>query len=136
MSQTWDGIGLGELIDKVKQELANTNKDNPVFMVSNVELELQVSVSREIEIKGQGEAKVDLKINVLGADLFKLGEAKGSAEASRKVNEENIHTIKITLTPAILNQEFMASLPKDKQEAIKNATIGIVLQGGNEEIDI
>jgi hypothetical protein len=57
MSQTSDGIGLGELIDKVKQELANTNKDNPVFMVSNVELELQVSVSREIEIKGQGEAK-------------------------------------------------------------------------------
>ena len=136
MSQISDGIGLGELISKIKEELASTNKDSPVFMVENVELELQVTVSKGNEVKGSGKAEVDLKINVLGADFFKLGEAKGSAEASRKVNEENIHTIKITLTPAILNQEFMASLPKDKQEAIKKVTTGIVLQGGNEKIDI
>ncbi|MFM7409053.1 MAG: trypco2 family protein [Cuspidothrix sp.] len=136
MSDTFNEIGLGELISKIKEELASTNKDNSVFMVENVELELQVSVSKEIEMKGQGEAKVDLKINVLGADFFKLGEAKGSAEVSRKVNQENIHTIKITLTPAILNQEFMASLPTDKQKAIKQATTGIILQGNNHEIDI
>ena len=30
----------------------------------------------------------------------------------------------------------MASLPKDKQEAIEKATTGIVLQGRNKKIDI
>lgn len=133
MSQTFDGIGLSELIDKVKQELTKTNKDNPVFMVENVELELQVSISREIEIKGQGEAKVDLKINVLGADFLKLGEAKGAAEATRKVNHENIHTIRVTLTPAILNDKFMDNLPDKIAKEVKNNTSPL-LQGDNEEI--
>ncbi|MBD2135808.1 hypothetical protein H6F47_26245 [Sphaerospermopsis sp. FACHB-1094] len=133
MSQKLNEIGLSELISKVKEELASTNKDNPVFIVESVELELQVAVSREIEIKGQGEAKVDLKINVLGADFLKLGEAKGSAEASRTVNQENIHTIRITLTPAIENENLMKTLPPEEQKKIRDNTPRIVLQGENEE---
>ncbi|MBD2303030.1 trypco2 family protein [Nostoc sp. FACHB-190] len=133
MPQTNDGIGLSELIDKVKQELSKTNKDNPVFLVENVELELQVSVSKEIEIKGQGEAKAELKINVLGADFLKLGEAKGSAEATRKVNQENIHTIRINLTPAILNDNLMNNLPDNIAKKVKDNPLPL-LQGDDEPI--
>lgn len=134
MSQKLNEIGLGELISKVKEELANTNKDHPVFIVENVELELQVAVSREQEAKVEGKAKADLKISVLSLDFFKLGEAEGTASGSRKTNHENIHTIRVTLTPAILNQGFMDKLtPAARQEIIKN-TPGILLQGENDEI--
>ena len=64
MSQISDGIGLGELISKIKEELASTNKDSPVFMVENVELELQVTVSKGNEVKGSGKAEANLKINI------------------------------------------------------------------------
>lgn len=135
MSQTSNEIGLGELITKIKQELASTNKDNPVFLVENVELELQVTVSKENEIKGQSEVKADLKINILGADFFKLGEAKGSVDATKKRKQENIHTIKVTLTPAILNDKFMAKLTPDKRKEVEEST-GILVLGSSDQIHI
>ncbi|MBK1990213.1 hypothetical protein A0J48_022260 [Sphaerospermopsis aphanizomenoides BCCUSP55] len=133
MSQKLNEIGLGELISKVKEELANTNKDNPVFLVENVELELQVAVSKEQEVKGEGKAKADLKINVLSFDFFKLGEAEGTVSGSTKTNNETIHTIRITLTPAILNENFMKTLTPEDQKKIRDNTPPIVLQGDNEE---
>ena len=132
MSEKLNEIGLGELISKVKQELASTNKDNPVFIVETVELELQVAVSRETEIKGEVKAKADLKINILSFDFFKLGEVEGTVEGSKKNNNETIHTIRITLTPAILNDKIMANLTPEDQKQIKDNTLGIVLQGEEE----
>lgn len=132
MSQASPEISLSELINKVKQELASTDKKDPAFIVETVELELQVKVSKQIEVKGQGEAKADLKISILSADLFKLGEAKGSAEASRKVNQENIHKIRVTLTPAILNDDFMDSLEPEEQEEIKQATRKVIVHGDDD----
>jgi hypothetical protein len=132
MSQTSDGIGLGELISKIKEELASTNKDSPVFMVENVELELQVTVSKGNEVKGSGKAEANLKINVLSLDILNLGKAEGSVEATKKVNQEHIHKIKITLTPAILNDKFMASLPINTIKEIKEATPKVLIQGDGE----
>jgi Trypsin-co-occurring domain 2 len=136
MSETFNEIGLGELISKIKEELANTNKDNPVFMVENVELELQVTVSKGNEVKGSGKAEANLKINVLSLDILNLGKAEGNIEVTKKVNQEHIHKIKINLTPAILNKELMDSLPIDTQKKIKEATPKLVTQGSDTEIDI
>ncbi|MEA5574937.1 trypco2 family protein [Anabaena sp. UHCC 0451] len=122
MSQKLNEIGLGELISKVKEELASTNKDNPVFIVESVELELQVAVSKEQEVKVEGKAKADLKINVLSFDFFKLGEAEGTVSGSTKTNNETIHTIRITLTPAILNDDLMAKLTPDSRKKVEKNT--------------
>lgn len=127
-------IGLSELINKIKEELAATRKESPVFFVEKVELELQVTVSRSREIKGQAEAKADLKINVLSVDILKLGEAKAVAEATGTMERENAHKINITLTPAILNKDFMNNLSSAKQDQVKEQTEKILMHGEDDEI--
>lgn len=127
-------IGLSELINKIKEELAATKKESPVFFVEKVELELQVTVSRSREIKGQAEAKADLKINVLSVDILKLGEAKAVAEATGTIERENAHKINITLTPAILNKEFMNNLSQDKQRKVNEASENILMHSNDKRI--
>ncbi len=126
-------IGLSELINKIKEELAATRKESPVFFVEKVELELQVTVSRSTEVKGQGEAKTDLKINVLSVDILKLGEAKAVAEATGTMERENAHKINITLTPAILNKELMNNLSSETKDVIVEKFKQIILQGNDND---
>ena len=104
------GIGLGDLITKIKQELKSTDKRSRAFLVEKVELELKVLVSREGSAKFKGQVKSDVKISILSFDLFKVGEVQGGAQISGELGRQDIQTIKLTLTPAILNQELMKNL--------------------------
>ena len=128
-------ISLSELITKVKEDLASTNKESPAFLVEKVELDLQVKVSKETEVQGQVKAKADLKINVLSFDLFKVGEAETTATAKANLQRENVHTIKITLTPAILNPQLMEYLKQsdsETSEKVEQSATKILLQGGDD----
>ncbi len=127
-------IGLGELINKIKEELESSNKESPAFFVEKVELEIQVTISRDIEVKGQGEAKADLKINVLSIDLLKLGEAKASFEATGTTGRESVHKINLTLTPAILNRDVMNNLDATTQEEIKQSTRRVLVHGDDDRM--
>ena len=131
-------IGLVELITKIKSELASTNKESPAFLVEKVELDLQVTVSKGGEVQAQGEAKADLKVNVLSFDLFKVGEAKGSGTVKGNLKREDVHNIKLTLTPAFLNPQLMDYLEKSDPETakkIKESLKTIPLQGPQERIE-
>lgn len=131
-------IGLAELITKVKEDLASTNKESPAFLVEKVELDLLVTVSKEGEVQAEGKAKADLKINVLSFDLFKLGEAEGSVIAKANLKREDVHTIKVTLTPAFLNQKLMDYLEQSDPETakkVKKSLTTINLQGPDDEIE-
>ncbi len=75
-------IGLAELIEQVRQELLLTGPDLgevPIFSVDEVSLELQVTVQKEI---GGG-----VKIYVV--------------ELGGKMSRDDVHIIKLTLTPLI-----------------------------------
>lgn len=131
-------IGLAELITKIKEDLASTNKESPAFLVEKVELDLQVTVSKEGEVQAQGKAKADLKINVLSFDVLKLGEAEGSGTVKGNLKRENVHTIKLTLTPAFLNPALMDYLKKSDPETAKKVEETITkisLQGTQERFE-
>jgi Trypsin-co-occurring domain 2 len=128
-------IGLSELITKIKKELESTNKDSPAFFVEKVELELQVTFYKEIAAEAEGKAKADLKVQVLNFDLLKLGELEGSGNVTGNLKHQDVHTIKLTLTPAInLNKEVWERLEPELQNKIKKATPKIVTQGDRDRI--
>jgi Trypsin-co-occurring domain 2 len=84
-------IGLAELIHKVKEELLDRsmarNEDISFLSVDLIELELQVTVKRE--------SKGGIKIYVL--------------EAGAATSQDEIQTVKITLSP-LLNKETLLKL--------------------------
>ncbi len=130
-------IGLAELITKVKEDLASTNKESPAFLVEKVELDLMVTVSKGGEVQAEGKAKADLKINVLSFEV-KAGEAEGSGTVKGNLKREDVHTIKVTLTPAILNQQLMDYLRESDPETLKKleeAAKNIILQGRPERFE-
>ncbi len=128
-------IDLNELITKIKKELESTNKDSPAFFVEKAELELQVTFSKEIVGEAEGKGKAELKVQVLSVDFLNLGELEGRGKVTGKSNREDVHKIKLTLTPAIgLNQEVWNRLKPDKQEEIKAAASKVVIQGDDEDI--
>lgn len=128
-------IGLNELINKIKEELESTNKDSPAFFVEKAELELQVAFSKEIVGEAEGKGKAELKVQVLSVDFLKLGELEGGGKVTGKSNREDIHKIKLTLTPAIgLNQEVWNRLKPDLQQKIQEATPRIVLHADDDDI--
>jgi hypothetical protein len=130
-------IGLAELITKVKEDLASTNKESPAFLVEKVELNLQVTVSKGGEVQAEGKAKADLKINVLSFEV-KAGEAEGSGTVKGNLKREDVHTIKLTLTPALLNPQLMDYLEKSDPETakkVKESLTKINLQGSDDEIE-
>ncbi|MCC5599416.1 trypco2 family protein [Nostoc favosum] len=129
MSGESNDIGLSELIAKVKEELANTNKESPVFFVEKIELELQVTISRDNETKTQGKAKAGWKIFVVSGGL------EGSKEATTKMKRENIHKIKVTLTPAILTtEEIWKRIDPKLQKKISDSTSQTVIHGDDDKI--
>ena len=130
-------ISLAELITKVKEDLVSTNKESPAFLVEKVELDLMVTVSKGGEVQAEGKAKADLKINVLSFEV-KAGEAEGSGTVKGNLKREDVHTIKVTLTPAILNQQLMDYLRESDTETLKKleeAAKYIILQGRQERFE-
>ena len=135
MPKSSKDIRLNELINNIKEELESTNKDSPAFFVEKAELELQVAFSKEIVGEAEGKGKAELKVQVLSVDFLKLGQLEGGGKVTGKSNREDVHKIKLTLTPAIgLNQEVWNRLTPDKREEIKAIASEVVIQGDNDDI--
>jgi hypothetical protein len=85
--ETKSGIGLAELIAKVKQDLLSAppgkEKEPPILFVDSVELELKVTV----KLEGSGS----VKINVL--------PWTAGGEAGGKISRDDVHTVKVKLSP-------------------------------------
>ena len=114
-------IGLGEFIAKVKEDLKPT-EDSPIFFLEKAELEIHVTASQEVAGKGEAKGKTDLKLNVLGFDVLKLGEGEIVGGASGKLQRQDVHTIKVTLTPILSKEEIKSTLSKKElDEVTKNS---------------
>ena len=127
-------IGLGELITKIKEELESTNKQSATFLVDKAELELQVTVSKGGDAEIEGSAEADLKINILSVDFLKLGKAGVKGKATRKSEREVVHTIKLSLTPAILSDKFMDILDPNEKDKLQEDTKKALFQGNQQKI--
>lgn len=123
-------IGLGEFIAKVKEDLKPT-EDSPIFFLEKVELEIHVTVSQEVS--GEAKAKADLKINVLGADFLKFGEAEVGGKASGIIQKQAVHTIKATLSPIFTNEEMKSGLSKEELDEIRAKSISKIFRGEKED---
>ncbi|MBW4635063.1 MAG: hypothetical protein KME30_25130 [Iphinoe sp. HA4291-MV1] len=105
-------IGLAELIEQVKEELLTPpadSEDVPLLSVDSVELELQVTVQR------QNGGKI--KLNVMSIL---------SGEVADKVSKDNIHKVKVTLSPLVDKQKLLALYlqrhPEKKEKIIETST--------------
>ena len=127
-----NGIGLGEFIAKVKEDLKPT-EDSPIFFLEKAELEIHVTVSQEGSLEGEAKGKADLKINVLGVDLLKLGKAEVGGKASGKLQRQDVHTLKVTLTPILTKEEIKSTLSKEELEEIGAAIKKKIMRGEKEE---
>ncbi|PSB31596.1 trypco2 family protein [Stenomitos frigidus] len=125
-------IGLGEFIAKVKEDL-KPMEGTPIFFLEKVELEIHVTVSQESSLEGQAKGKVDLKINVLGVDLLKLGEGELTGKSSGKSQRQDIHTIKVALVPILTREEMVSSLNKEDSIKIKEGITKKIMRGETEE---
>lgn len=124
-------IGLGEFIAKVKDDLEPT-RGTPIFFLEKAELEIHFTVSKEVSLEGEIKGKADLKINVLGCDLVKLGELEASGKPSGTLQRQDIHTVKITLVPLFPKEEIMSDLDEAESKQIKKEVIGKTMRGMKE----
>ncbi|HEY9660198.1 MAG TPA: trypco2 family protein [Allocoleopsis sp.] len=112
------GIGLSELIEKVKTDLLTPpkGKNKPFLFVDSVELELQVVVKKD--------ANTGIEVDVIGI---------GGASLGADVGQENIQTIKVNLSPLFTKEEireyYEAFRPNDVLPMINTAMQGVVKQG-------
>lgn len=118
-NQPSQSIGLAELIQQVKKELLSTvpgqSPDAPILFVESVELELQVAVSRE----GTGGVKIDVL-------------AVGGGEIGGSFKRENVHTVKVSLSPLFDKErlmEFYQTLHSDKVPTIVKQSLEALLKG-------
>lgn len=125
-------IGLGEFITKVKEDLKPT-QEAPIFFVEKAELVIHVAVSKADAVGGDIKGKFDFKINVLGADLFKLAEAGFDAEASERLQRQDVHTIKVTLTPLLTKEEMLSALSQEELNQIRGMIKKKIMRGEREE---
>ncbi len=115
-------IGLADLVQKVKQDLLSDpdgkGKNAPFLFVDSVELELKVT------IKYDGTAGI--KINVLSL---------GSGEAKGGLSREDVHTVKVKLSPlfdkAQLLEWYKDIYGNDILAAVKASMDGLIK--GDEE---
>jgi hypothetical protein len=118
-------IGLAELIEQVKRELLSTalgqTKDAPILFVDSVELELQVTVKRE----GKGGIKIDVV-------------AIGGAELRGTTGREDVHTVKVTLSPLFDKArllEFYQTLDSDQVPKSVKQSLDALFKGDDEDPD-
>lgn len=112
-------IGLAELIDKVKQELLSVtpgkDKEAPILFVDSIELELQVAVKRE--------GAAGIKIDVLSF---------GGAEAGGTLSRDDVHTVKVQLSPLFSKErlmEFYQALHPDQIPTSVKQSLAALLKG-------
>lgn len=118
-----NSIGLAELVEQVKKELLSTapgqTKDAPVLFVNSVELELQVTVKRG----GTG----GLKVNVVPL---------GGAEISGSISRDDVHKVKVTLSPLFDKErlmEFYGAIHPDKIPSSVKRSLEALFKGDEEE---
>lgn len=124
--QNSPSIGLAELIQQVKQELLSTVTDQnstisgqaaaaPILFVGAVELEIKVTVSRE----GKGGVKIDVL-------------AVGGGELGGTVKREDVHTVKVSLSPLFDKaelMEFYRTLHSDQVSVSAKQSVEALLKG-------
>ena len=125
-------IGLGEFIAKVKEDL-KTTEDSPIFFLEKAELEIHVTASKEASLEGGAKGGTDFKVNVLGFDLMKLGEAEVSGKASGKLQRQDVHTIKVTLTPIFSKDEIKKTLSEEELGEIRESIKKKIMRGSKQE---
>jgi hypothetical protein len=100
-------ITLSDLINQVRNELLSNMKDvsHPLFLVEKVEIELQIGVT----IEGSG----GIKVTVL------------PIEAGASISRERSHTIKLTLSPILTQEEQRELLQQQTEvwEGVKKASV-------------
>ncbi len=128
-------ISLSKFIAQVKEDLKPT-EDSPIFFLEKAELEIHVRVSQETALEGDAKGKADLKINVLSVDLLKLGEVEAGVEASRKLQRQDVHTIKVTLTPILTKEEMKSTLNKEELQQIIESSKKKIMRGEKEEEEL
>jgi Trypsin-co-occurring domain 2 len=117
-------IGLAELIQQVKKDLLepglDRKSDPPLLFVESVELELQVTATRE------GNAGIKLDVLSIGG-----GEAGGS------VSHEQVHTVKVQLSPLFDKAQLLAwykDLYGDEMLPAVKRGIDALLKGNESDI--
>jgi hypothetical protein len=132
-----DKIGLGEFINTLKNELNLVNQDSKVFLIDKVDLEIQVTASRKTSVEANAEGKLDIEINVIpGFSSVKLGEIGASGKGSGEFTRQDVHTVKLSLTPAAFKEEFTNILNDDeRKELYKNTKKQVFLSGGKPSKD-
>ena len=125
-------IGLGEFIAKVKEDLKPT-EDSPIFFLEKAELEIHVTASQEGTAEGEAKGKADLKINVLGVDLLNLGGVEVVGKASGTLQRQDVHTIKVTLTPIFTKEEIKFTLSEEERKKIIADSKKKIMRGEKEE---
>ncbi len=125
-------IGLGEFITKVKEDLKPT-EDSPIFFLEKAELEIHVTACQEGSVEGEAKGKADLKVNVLGVNLLKLGEAELGGKASGKLQRQDVHTIKVTLTPILTKEEIKNTLSEEELKKVIKSSQEKIMRGVKEE---
>src|SRR4051794_16260617 len=111
------GLGLAELIEKVKQDLNSPASANsiPIFSVDEVSIEVQVTVQKE------GNAGVTIWV----------------VEAGGKYNKEDVQKITVKLTSLISKEDRLKILKQDYpqyyQDILKQSLGWSLNKGENEE---
>ena len=106
-----NSIGIGEFIEQVKRELLFSRDDTtPLLSIDQVELQLQVTTHKE------GNAGIQIQVVQLGG----------------KLSNDNVHTVKVTLTP-LLSKEDRIRIYKDiypgQEKVIERVGIEGTLKG-------
>jgi hypothetical protein len=128
-----DKIALGEFINTLKNELNLVNQDSKIFLIDKVDLEIQVTASRKTSVKGSAEGKLDIEINVIpGLSSVKFGEIGVSGEGSGEFTRQDVHTVKLSLTPAIFKKEFNELLDETELEELQKNTKKKVFLGSDQ----
>lgn len=125
-------IGLSEFITRVKEDLKPT-QESPIFFLEEVELEIHVAVSKQGSLGGEIKGKADLKINVLGFDFLKLGEGGVGVKTFGELQRQDVHTIKVTLTPIFTKKEIMATFGEEELSQIREGIKKKIMRGGERE---
>jgi len=111
-----NGIGLADLINKIKHELLSLETDEkenvPLFSVDEVELELQVTVTKEA---GGG---LSIQVIQLGARLERY----------------DVQTVRVTLTPLLekaARLQYLKTKYPEMWQEIKEGQIQGTIKGGD-----
>ncbi len=115
------GITLSQLIDQVREELLSPRRARtpeamyPFLFVDEVELEVNVTASSTLE----GAGKVNVQVVELGSSV-------------EKANEQ-VHRVKIKMTPLMTKDEVREKLKADKRlwQKIESVVIPAATKEGN-----